>query len=81
MLKEYSEAVKNLPEIKKSTDVLTREEKLDQLLSIFDGIEEINGYTIIKFNKKVIIASDNDIALVSKKNIMFKTIDGALFLN
>jgi hypothetical protein len=81
MLKEYSEAVKNLPEIKKSTDILTREEKLDQLLSIFDGIEEINGYTIIKFNKKVIIASDNDIALVSKKNIMFKTIDGALFLN
>jgi hypothetical protein len=81
MLKEYSDAVKNLPEIKKSTDILTREEKLDQLLSIFDGIEEINGYTIIKFNKKVIIASDNDIALVSKKNIMFKTIDGALFLN
>jgi hypothetical protein len=81
MLNEYSEAVKNLPEIKKSTDILTREEKLDQLLSIFDGIEEINGYTIIKFNKKVIIASDNDIALVSKKNIMFKTIDGALFLN
>jgi hypothetical protein len=81
MLNEYSEAVKNLPEIKKSTDILTREEKLDKLLSIFDGIEEINGYTVIKFNKKVIIASDNDIALVSKKNILFKTVDGALFLN
>lgn len=81
MLNEYSEAVKNLPEIKKSTDILTREEKLDKLLSIFDGIEEINGYTVIKFNKKVIVASDNDIALVSKKNILFKTIDGALFLN
>ena len=79
---EYSEAVKNLPDIRTTSDVvLSRDEKLDMLLSVFDGIEEINGYTVLKFNKKVIIASDGDIALVTRKNVMIKTIDGAIYLN
>ena len=81
MKTEYSDVCKNLPDIKMSTVPMSREEKLDQLLSIFDGIEEINGYTVIKFNKKVIIASDGDLAIVSRKNVMLKTIDGAVFLN
>jgi hypothetical protein len=81
MKPEYSDICKNLPDIKMSTVPMSREEKLDQLLSIFDGIEEINGYTVIKFNKKVIIASNSDLAIVSRKNIMLKTIDGAVFLN
>jgi hypothetical protein len=84
MRKDFSEACERLPDISYNKSLslpLSREDKIDKLLSLFDSIEEIGGYTVIKFNKKVIFASSEDIAILSKKNVMFKTVDGAVFLN
>lgn len=80
-MSQHSDAVKKLPEIKKSEVALSREEKLEKFLDLMDDIEMVGEYAVIKFNTPIIVASEGNIALIAKDNLLIKTVDGALHLN
>jgi hypothetical protein len=80
---EQSTISKSLPDLPKKNNLalLSREEKIDKLLSVFESIDEVNGFTIVKFKNKVIIGSESDLGIVSGKNIILKTLEGSVYLN
>lgn len=81
-MNEYSPKALSLPELPESNlALLPIEEKINKLLSVFESIEEVNGYTIIKFKPKVILGSEGEFGLVSGRNLVLKTLDGGIFLN
>ena len=78
----YSNKALSLPDLPENyLALMTLEDKVNKLLSVFESIEEVNGYTIIKFKPKVILGSEGELGLVSGKNLVLKTIDGGIFLN
>jgi hypothetical protein len=76
-----SAASQQLPVVKLSAEILTKEEKLDKLLDLINDIDYEGDYAILKFNTPVIIASPGDVALVAGKSLIMKTIDGVIHLN
>jgi len=72
-----------IPTIPKTNNLssLSLEEKINKVLSIFESIEIINDYTVVKLNPNVVICTDSDLVLASGKNISIKTVNGNLYLN
>jgi hypothetical protein len=82
MNEEFSLKATSLPDLPKGNlSILSLEEKIDKVLSIFESIDEVDGYTVVKFKSKIILGSDKELGLVSGTNVVIKTIDGGIFLN